>query len=213
MVFFSLQTNVAPYMIGIHCMAHRTNLAFKILSKQRLVNKVEMLVDDLHGFFCKSSKRVMEFKKIADGLMSGKKLLKNVETRWISLYEPIKHVYNEYISLVGFMVEHCFSVDKAQVILHQLNDVETLLTLCGILPLLHYMYTLINIVQTRTLYLAEYTKARKMACLLLDHLYITPTKSFDSIDFTKWKELIDLENPQNFLKLDENNSIYILVHA
>ena len=46
-----LQASVAPYMIGIHCMAHRTNLAFKILSKERLVNKVDILVDDLHGFF------------------------------------------------------------------------------------------------------------------------------------------------------------------
>ena len=89
-------------------------------------------------------------------------MLKNVETRCISLYEHAKHVYDEYISLLGFMVEHCFSVDKAQVLLHQLTDVETLLKLCGILPLLHQVYMLIKIMQTRTLYLVEYTKARKM---------------------------------------------------
>ena len=82
--------------------------------------------------------------------------------------------------------------------MHQLIDVETLLTLCGILPLLHQMYMLIKIVQTRTLYLVEYTKARKMACLLLDNLYITPVEAFDGIDFTKWKELIDLQNHQFF---------------
>lgn len=124
-------------MIGVHCMAHRTNLAFKIIRKEILVNKVEMLVGYLHGFFCRSSKRVMEFKKSADGLTRGNKILKNVETRWISLYEPVKCVYDEYISLVGFMVEHCFSVDKTQVLLHQFTDFETLLTLCGILSLLH----------------------------------------------------------------------------
>ena len=109
------------------------------------------------------------------------------------------------------MVEHCFSVDKAQVFLHQLVDMETLLILCGILPLLHQMYMLIKIVQTRTLYLVEYTKARKMACLLLDNLYITPVEAFDGIDFTKWKELIDIQNPQNILKLDENNCVCISV--
>ena len=73
------------------------------------------------------------------------------------------------------------------------------------------MYMLIKIVQTRTLYLVEYTKARKMACLLLDNLYITPVEAFDGIDFTKWKELIDLQNPQNILKLDENNCVCISV--
>ena len=70
---------------------------------------------------------------------------------------------------------------------------------------------LIKIVQTRTLYLVEYTKARKMACILLDNLYITLVEAFDGIDFTKWKELIDLQNPQNILKLDENNCVCISV--
>lgn len=69
-----LQTSIAPYMIGIHCLTHRINLAFKILSKERLVNEVDMLVDDLHGFFCRSSKRVMEFKEFVDGLMIGKNI-------------------------------------------------------------------------------------------------------------------------------------------
>ena len=63
-LFVRLQASTAPYMIGIHFMGHRTNLAFKILSKERLVNKVDILVDDLHGMFCRSSKRVIEFKKI-----------------------------------------------------------------------------------------------------------------------------------------------------
>ena len=50
-----------------------------------------------------------------------------------------------------------------------------------------------------------------MACLLLDNLYITLVEAFDGIDFTKWKELIDIQNPQNILKLDENNCVCISV--
>ena len=36
-------------------------------------------------------------------------------------------------------------------------------------------------------------------------------EAFDGIDFTKWKELIDIQNPQNILKLDENNCVCISV--
>ena len=50
-----------------------------------------------------------------------------------------------------------------------------------------------------------------MGCLLLDNLYITPSKAFDRIDFQKWKELIDVQNPQKSLKLDENNCVCIPV--
>ena len=34
----------APYMVGIHCMAHRTNLAYKILQSFDCVQKIEDLV-------------------------------------------------------------------------------------------------------------------------------------------------------------------------
>jgi hypothetical protein len=38
-----LQNNVAPFMLGIYCMAHRTNLAVEPLSNLPLVSKLEAL--------------------------------------------------------------------------------------------------------------------------------------------------------------------------
>jgi len=37
------------------------------------------------------------------GESQGKKLLKDLETRWISMLKPTYRVFNEYQSLVGFM--------------------------------------------------------------------------------------------------------------
>ena len=101
-------------MINIHCMAHRMNLAFKIVSKFPLVSKVEDLVRETHAYFSRSPKRYLEFQQFADGVTDGKKLLKDVDTRWISLNGPAQRLFSEFKSLVGLMYENRYNVDKAQ---------------------------------------------------------------------------------------------------
>jgi hypothetical protein len=87
---------------------------------------------------------------------------------------PAQRLFSEYQSLVGVMYEHRYSVDKAQDLLFRLTDIETLLTLIGILPMLDEMNVLVKMSQSRTMYIAEYTNARKFACLSLDNLYTMP---------------------------------------
>ena len=77
------------------------------------------------------------------------------------------------------MYEHRSSVDKAQDLLFKLTDIETLLTLVGILSLLRQMNVLVKMAQIRTMYIAEYKNARKLVCLTLDNLY-TMLGSFTS---------------------------------
>ena len=56
-----LQLPTSPYMLSIHCMAHRMNLSFEIVSKFSLVSKVEYLVREVHKYFCRSPKLFLEF--------------------------------------------------------------------------------------------------------------------------------------------------------
>ena len=139
-----LQTTVAPYMLPIHCMAHRMNLAYKMVSNHENVAKLEDLIRELHAYMSSSPKRFLEFQKFAIGITDGKKLLKDVETRWISLYEPACRVREEYPSLVGFMHKYRHEVDRARDLLFRLTDLETLLTLVGILPMLKEINTLMK---------------------------------------------------------------------
>eukprot|EP01018_Ginkgo_biloba_P020839 Gb_12925 [translate_table: standard] len=205
-----LQLSISPYMLSIHCMAHRMNLAFKIVSKFSHVCKVEDLVREVHAYFCRSPKRFAEFQRFAKGITDGNKLLKDVDTRWISLNGPAQRVFYEYLSLVGLMHEHCFSVDKSQDLLFRLTDLETLLTLCGLLPMLHEMNILMKMSQNRTMYIALYTRARKLTCLALDTLYILP-QSFTSAKFESWNNMIDIDNPKNFLKFDRDGILCVAV--
>ena len=107
-------------------------------------------------------------------LQMEKKLLKYVDTRWISLKEWDEKLYDEYASLVGVMYENRSSVEKYQTPLFLLIDIETLLTLTGIIHMLHEMNNLMKMAQSHMMYIAEYTREIKLTCLALDNLYIMP---------------------------------------
>ena len=56
-----LELSTSPHMLGIHCMAHKKNLAFKIVTKFPLLSKVEYLVHEVHAYFFRSPKQFLEF--------------------------------------------------------------------------------------------------------------------------------------------------------
>lgn len=65
---------------------------------------IETLVSSAYKYFARSAKRVNEFKAEAEEVgTDGKKLLRSVPTRWISLYAPAQRVFREYPTLVSVM--------------------------------------------------------------------------------------------------------------
>ncbi len=95
-----LQVSHAPHMQGMHCVAHRSNLAVQCLSDLEMVSRIETLLAALHMYFSKSPKRHLELQKLADLLETkGRKILQNVKTRWISMLSPLQRVLSEYRTL------------------------------------------------------------------------------------------------------------------
>jgi len=144
--------------------------------------------------------------------MDGKKLLKDVDTRWISLNRLAQILLSEFKSLVGLMYENCYNVDKAQYLLSRLTNIETLLTFDGIIHMLHEMSFLMKMSQNRTMYIVEYTNVRKLACLALDNLYMMQD-SFIGPEFKSWTKIINIENNEKKLMFDEKGIQCIAVHG
>ena len=73
-----MKLSASLYMLSIHCMAHRMNLAFKIVNKFSLVSNVEYLVCEVHAYFYWSPKRFLEFNffSFSDGVTKWKKTIK-----------------------------------------------------------------------------------------------------------------------------------------
>jgi hypothetical protein len=70
-----------PCSMGVHYMAHRTNLMVQILSHLQMGNKIEGLLQTLYNYFSKSFKRHLEFTKLINLMETkGAKILKNVKT-------------------------------------------------------------------------------------------------------------------------------------
>ena len=95
------------------------------------------------------------------------------------------------------MYEHRSSVEKAQTLIFLLTDIETLLTLAGIIPMLHEINNLMKMSQSQTMYIVEYTREIKLTCLALNILYIM-AESFTSLAFTNWSKIINIENVDFF---------------
>jgi hypothetical protein len=60
-----IKDNYTPHFIGVHCMAHHTNLVVQTLSKLPLVISFKNLLHTLHFYFAHSIKSHLEFIKLA----------------------------------------------------------------------------------------------------------------------------------------------------
>jgi hypothetical protein len=124
----------APYLSGVHCMAHRTNLIVVMLSSLRLVSKVESLLVGMYNHFAHNPKQHLEFCKLSKILESkGNKLLKKIKTQWISMLSPCKRIFAEYKLLVVKMHENNDHIENAKNNYELLCDVEMFLGLACIL--------------------------------------------------------------------------------
>jgi hypothetical protein len=76
----------APFSLGANCCNHRVNLVVKTLSKYPMVSRLERIFQSMYLYFCKSNKCHAELQKLDDLMETkGNKMLRNIETRWISM--------------------------------------------------------------------------------------------------------------------------------
>ncbi len=75
-----INTNYAHFSIGVHCMAHRGNLAFQALSTLGIVSSIKDLPQCCHAYFVHSPNKHFEFIKLINMMETkGFKMLKNVK--------------------------------------------------------------------------------------------------------------------------------------
>jgi hypothetical protein len=99
-----------------------------------MVNKIEGLFQTLYKYFSKSPKRHLEFTKLAEVMEL--KGMKDVKTHWIFMLSPVWHVMVEFRTLLMKMALDGPTNDKAKANFELICDVQILLGLVAILPLL-----------------------------------------------------------------------------
>jgi len=95
------------FMVDVHCMTHCTNLVAQTLSNFEVVKHVEdpfQVSVVLYFDFSSSPKHTLEFQNFATcSEFEGNNILRNVKTRWISMFGLAKRVFQEYKPLVTKM--------------------------------------------------------------------------------------------------------------
>jgi hypothetical protein len=139
------------------------------MSKYPIVARIESLLQSFHGYFYKSNKRYLELQKLANLMETkGNKVLWNVTTRWISMRSPAMRVLSEYKTLIVKMgldmtptPNHRVPVG-AEANFNYLVDLEVLLSLCCIMPLLDAVNWLIKLSQARDIFICDFMEALKL---------------------------------------------------
>jgi hypothetical protein len=86
-----LKEQDALFLLGVHCMTHYSNLAVEPLSNLPVVSKLESLCQSLYTYFCTSSKKHLEYHKLAD----------IVETESLQICEALRPVGFFFCSHLG----------------------------------------------------------------------------------------------------------------
>jgi hypothetical protein len=216
-VVVQIQGAHAPHCQGMHCVAHRTDLAVEVLSELDMVSSVEKLLKKLHSYFSKSPKRHLELEKLSELMVSkGGKILNNVKTRWISMLSPLKRVLSEYRVLLVKMYGDMLAkpvIKGAAANFHRLADVQTLLSLAALLPLLESIKNLVVFAQSPSVYVCDFTRALKLCFQDIHHSYKGPSTAFRSDAFTLFNSICNLNHGHIKLRWqpDLNNGVEHLV--
>ncbi len=192
-----LQVSHAPHMQGMHCVAHRSNLAVQCLSDLEMVSRIETLLSALHMYFSKSPKRHLELQKLAELFETkGRKILQNVKTRWISMLSPLKRVLSEYRTLLVKMYSDQFVkpvIPAAKVNYELLANIRCLLTMAAVVPLLEAVKALVVFAQSPSVYVCDFTRALNLCIQDVHDLYCSE-KAFTSDAFACFIRISELSH-------------------
>jgi hypothetical protein len=183
-VTIQLKEKHAPFVYGMHCMSHRTNLAVQTLSQVPLVMRIEELLLSLYSFFSHSRKKNQDLADLANIMeTAGQRIMRNVKTRWISCLEPVKRL------IVLKMHLDSLSLGTAKANLNLLCEIELLLGLACILPMLEALNYLIKFSQQSICFVCDMVAAVKLCQADLYSWYVDSDTAYSADVFHKFKDI------------------------
>jgi hypothetical protein len=152
-----------------------------------LVVHIESMLQSFYTFFSHSPKKVLEFLTLAKILETkGLKLMCNIKTHRISMFKPLKQLLMEYKSLV---IKMYMDASKSKHVWNNLDllcDLELVLGLPCILPMLEVVHTLIKYAQRWDVFICEFLDVVKLVEVELYQLYVDPLYKYDDSAFNEF---------------------------
>ncbi|KAJ9520854.1 hypothetical protein QJQ45_014047 [Haematococcus lacustris] len=193
-VVVQLRTKVAPFVQGVWCHAHRGQLAGKAIEDTPVISKLNSLSSTLAHYFCRSPKRQGELRAISRNLLgTDVKVLRRVPTRWVSLLSPLRRILRLYSALVQLFAES--EEPQASAMYDSLMDIEVLLGLHLLLPMLQSLNSFIKLCQQRDVGVLELSHAVQQLSASVTRMYINESSRYNSSDFPAIPEALQRTQP------------------
>jgi hypothetical protein len=182
-------------------MAHRTNLAAQTLSSLLLVIHLEHLLQTLHSYFAHSPKRHLEFTKLVEILeMKENKILWNVKARWISMLSLAKRLMAKYKTFLVKMTLNNLANQQAKQNYEHLCDLQILLGLAYVLPLLEFVHALIKFASMQDVFMCDLVVTIKVYQGDMYNMYLKQSSNFTTNTFWAFKSLLECRDENIHMK-------------
>jgi hypothetical protein len=149
----SCEAVLRHFVVGVHCAAHKLQLAAKDFEKDCLQVAVMSLVQAGYSFFSGSLNRPNFLKKYQAALgLPHQVMLKDIVSRWLSHAKPMERTAVRYAALLLTAEEvNCLpgAQDAAELLLNKHLNFETLLGLTALQPLMDELVSCVKIFQSR----------------------------------------------------------------
>jgi len=116
--------------------------------------------------------------------------VRNIRTRWISMLNPTKKVMAVYMPLLAKIAKDNPSIMSTKVNFELLCDVNLLIFLCCLLPMLEIIYALIKLAQKRDVLVCDYLSTIKICQGQLYFHYVNPATKYVYDIFENFQGLI-----------------------
>jgi sulfur relay (sulfurtransferase) DsrF/TusC family protein len=167
-----LKEKFPPYMLGVHRVAHWTNLAIQTLSKLPLMFKIEAMLQSIYTYYSLSPKQHLDRCKLANYLeQKALKIIYNMKTCWILMFSLAKWILIEYKIIAIQMFDEQASHDTSKVGLELLCDVEVFLGLTCIIPMLELVLGLSKFAQNQDIFICDFVVTIKKCKVQLYQMY------------------------------------------
>jgi hypothetical protein len=159
-----------------------------------MVEGIEDMLANLYTYFCKSPQKHLEFLKLVEVMETkGLKILRNIKTCWISMLAPVVRVMNEYRTLlVKFQQDSSVRKPKkiAEKCFTNLVDVQTIIGLACIMPMLRLTQSLMKYAQRNDVFVCDFLAGVKRLQKDLNDMYKEERTAFIQHAFWDFNALV-----------------------
>jgi hypothetical protein len=151
--------------------------------------RIKELLQNLCSFFSHSPKQNQELVDLVNVVETmGQRILRNVKIGWISYLEPVKRVMS-YKALILKMHLDSTSLASAKANLNLLCEIELLLGLACILPMLEALNYLLKFSQQTTCFVCDMVAAVKLYQAYLFSWYVELDTAYSADVFRRFKDI------------------------